>query len=49
MEPARQLHIRVDQERARLLIASLLTRVFLPTLYVTWYRGKAPRPGPATS
>ena len=32
-----------------LLVASLLTLVFLPTLYVTWYGGKAPRPGPATS
>ena len=27
-----------------LLVASLLTLVFLPTLYVTWYGGKARRP-----
>jgi multidrug efflux pump subunit AcrB len=26
-----------------LAIASLLTLVFLPTLYVTWFGGKAPK------
>jgi Cu/Ag efflux pump CusA len=34
-----------------LLIATLLTLVFLPTLYVTWFRGKPgalPTPAPPT-
>ena len=26
-----------------LLVATILTLVFLPTLYVTWFRGKAPK------
>jgi len=29
-----------------LLVASLLTLVFLPTLYVTWYGGQPARPAP---
>jgi multidrug efflux pump subunit AcrB len=29
-----------------LAVASLLTLVFLPTLYVTWFRGQAPRAEP---
>lgn len=32
-----------------LLVASLLTLVFLPTLYVAWYRGKAPGAETATA
>ena len=30
-----------------LLVATLLTLVFLPTLYVTWFRGRPPAPGAA--
>ena len=27
-----------------LLVATILTLVFLPTLYVTWFRGREPKP-----
>ena len=32
-----------------LLVATILTLVFLPTLYVTWFKGKegSPEPSPA--
>jgi len=32
-----------------LAVASLLTLVFLPTLYVTWFRGSAPKPEAAVA
>jgi multidrug efflux pump subunit AcrB len=31
-----------------LLVATILTLVFLPTLYVTWFGGKEPSDGPST-
>jgi hypothetical protein len=31
-----------------LLVATILTLVFLPTLYVAWFGGKEPPNGPST-